>query len=97
MAPTGLAAKRMAESTGMNSETIHKACGLVPADNPSGFKAQGECRICGFVGIDEMSMVGEHLFAFAVDAVLNSPLRESFCSVILTSLLRFPVAMCFVI
>lgn len=73
MAPTGLAAKRMAESTGMNSATIHKACGLVPADNPSGFKAQGECRICGFVGIDEMSMVGEHLFAFAVDAVLNSP------------------------
>lgn len=68
-----LPAKRMAESTGMNSATIHKACGLVPADNPSGFKAQGECRICGFVGIDEMSMVGEHLFAFAVDAVLNSP------------------------
>ena len=60
MAPTGLAAKRMAESTGMNSATIHKACGLVPADNPSGFAAQGECRICGFVGIDEMSMVGEH-------------------------------------
>ena len=25
------------------------------------------------MGIDEMSMVGEHLFAFAVDAVLNSP------------------------
>lgn len=73
MAPTGLAAKRMAESTGMNSATIHKACGLVPADNPSGFAAQGECRICGFVGIDEMSMVGEHLFAFAVDAIVNSP------------------------
>lgn len=36
MAPTGLAAKRMAESTGMNSSTIHKACGLVPANNPSG-------------------------------------------------------------
>lgn len=73
MAPTGLAAKRMAESTGMNSSTIHKACGLVPANNSSGFTAQGDCTICGFIGIDEMSMVGEHLFAYAIDAVLSSP------------------------
>lgn len=73
MAPTGLAAKRMAESTGMNLSTIHKACGLVPANNPSGFTAQGDCTICGFIGIDEMSMVGEHLFAYAIDAVLSSP------------------------
>lgn len=73
MAPTGLAAKRMAESTGMNSSTIHKACGLVPANNLSGFTAQGDCTICGFIGIDEMSMVGEHLFAYAIDAVLSSP------------------------
>jgi len=73
MAPTGLAAKRMAESTGTNSSTIHKACGLVPANNPSGFTAQGDCTICGFIGIDEMSMVGEHLFAYAIDAVLSSP------------------------
>lgn len=73
MAPTGLAAKRMAESTGMNSSTIHKACGLVPANNPSGFTAQGDCTICGFIGIDEMSMVGEHLFAYVIDAVLSSP------------------------
>lgn len=73
MAPTGLAAKRMAESTGMNSSTIHKACGLVPANNPSGFTAQGDCTICGFIGIDEMSMVGEHLFTYAIDAVLSSP------------------------
>lgn len=73
MAPTGLAAKRMAESTGMNSFTIHKACGLIPANNSSGFTAQGDCTICGFIGIDEMSMVGEHLFAYAIDAVLSSP------------------------
>lgn len=73
MAPTGLAAKRMAESTGMNSSTIHKACGLIPANNSSGFTAQGDCTNCGFIGIDEMSMVGEHLFAYAIDAVLSSP------------------------
>lgn len=73
MAPTGLAAKRMAESTGINSSTIHKACGLIPANNSSGFTAQGDCTICGFIGIDEMSMVGEHLFAYAIDAVLSSP------------------------
>lgn len=73
MAPTGLAAKRMAESTGMNSSTIHKACGLIPVNNSSGFTAQGDCTICGFIGIDEMSMVGEHLFAYAIDAVLSSP------------------------
>lgn len=72
MAPTGLAAKRMSESTKMKSTTIHKACGLVPSNNSSGFTATGSCTISGFVGIDEMSMVGEHLFDFALNSIVNS-------------------------
>lgn len=74
MAPTGLAAKRMTDSTGHSASTIHSACGLVPANNASGFSSQDGCTItAGFVGIDEMSMVGEHLFSFAMDAIKNQP------------------------
>lgn len=74
MAPTGLAAKRMTDSTGKESSTIHSACGLIPANNSSGFVAQDGCMIsAGFIGIDEMSMVGEHLFSFAMDAIACRP------------------------
>lgn len=70
MAPTGLAAKRMTDSTHMAADTIHHACGLVPANNASGFSPAKDRTIqSGFVAIDEMSMVGTHLFAFAMDAI----------------------------
>lgn len=77
MAPTGLAAKRMSESTGELAATIHSACGLIPANNGSGFTAQEGCTIdAGFIGIDETSMVGEHLFDFAMGAIqLNKNTR----------------------
>lgn len=71
MAPTGLAAKRMTDSTHMAADTIHHACGLVPANSASGFSPAKDCTIRpGFIGIDEMSMVGTHLFGFAMDAIL---------------------------
>lgn len=74
MAPTGLAAKRMSDSTNMPADTIHAACGLVPANNASGFSAAVDRSIRpGFIGIDEMSMVGTHLFGFAMDAIPNHP------------------------
>lgn len=70
MAPTGLAAKRMTDSTHMAADTIHHACGLVPANSASGFSPAKDCTIRpGFIGIDEMSMVGTHLFGFAMDAI----------------------------
>lgn len=72
MAPTGLAAKRMTDSTHMAADTIHHACRLVPANNASGFSPAKDCTIRpGFIGIDEMSMVGTHLFGFAMDAIPN--------------------------
>lgn len=72
MAPTGLAAKRMTDSTHMAADTIHHACGLVPANSASGFSPAKDCMIRpGFIGIDEMSMVGTHLFGFAMDAIPN--------------------------
>lgn len=72
MAPTGLAAKRMTDSTHMAADTIHHACGLVPANSTSGFSPAKDCTIRpGFIGIDEMSMVGTHLFGFAMDAIPN--------------------------
>ena len=78
--PTGLAAKRMTDSTHMAADTIHHACGLVPANNASGFSPAKDCTIRpGFIGIDEMSMVGTHLFGFAMDAIPN---RENTLSLI---------------
>lgn len=72
MAPTGLAAKRMTDSTHMAADTIHHAYGLVPANSASGFSPAKDCTIRpGFIGIDEMSMVGTHLFGFAMDAIPN--------------------------
>ena len=72
MAPTGLAAKRMTDSTHLAADTIHHACGLVPANSASGFSPAKDCTIRpGFIGIDEMSMVGTHLFGFAMDAIPN--------------------------
>ncbi|MFR9255259.1 MAG: ATP-dependent RecD-like DNA helicase [Merdibacter sp.] len=60
MAPTGLAAKRMTDQH-MAADTIHHACGLVPANSASGFSPAKDCTIRpGFIGIDEMSMVGTH-------------------------------------
>jgi len=59
-APTGRAAKRMQESTGLPASTIHRMLGLTADDedllNESGFKLEGELLI-----IDEMSMVDTYL------------------------------------
>jgi len=59
-APTGRAAKRMQESTGLPASTIHRMLGLTADDddllNDSGFKLEGELLV-----IDEMSMVDTFL------------------------------------
>ncbi len=59
-APTGRAAKRMQETTGLPSSTIHRMLGLTADDddllNETGFELEGELLI-----IDEMSMVDTFL------------------------------------
>lgn len=75
MAPTGLAAKRMKESTKRFADTIHSSCGLVPAETDSGFAVGDEFDgiEAGFIGIDESSMIGTHLFDFAINAIKLRP------------------------
>lgn len=59
-APTGRAAKRMQESTGLPASTIHRLLGLTADDDDlmsdNGFQLEGELLI-----IDEMSMVDTYL------------------------------------
>lgn len=63
IAPTGRAAKRMAECTGYPAMTIHQAFALAPADNRVGFVAKEDVHIdADLVAIDETSMVGIHIF-----------------------------------
>ena len=75
-APTGRAAKRMAEATGMNAKTIHR---LLEADPRSGgFKRSAHNPIdCDLLVVDEASMVDVRL----LDSLLGA-LRPS-CAVLL--------------
>lgn len=77
MAPTGRASKRMAECTGLPAQTIHSACGLIPSKAAGGFTAQDDCKISeNLIAIDEMSMVGIHLFDFVMNAIENEPNKK---------------------
>lgn len=57
LAPTGQAAKRMAESTGYPASTIHNALGLVPSQKKTNLNINE-----GLVVIDESSMIDADLF-----------------------------------
>lgn len=67
-APTGRAAKHMAETTGIKSRTIHSLLGLKPGDENSNIGndvvLEGELLI-----VDEMSMVDTWLLSKLLDAV----------------------------
>lgn len=67
-APTGRAAKRMSEATGINAYTIHHCLGLTGREMPSQIKASKtfEARM---VIVDEMSMVDTLLCRALIDAV----------------------------
>jgi exodeoxyribonuclease V alpha subunit len=55
-APTGRAAKRMTEATGMEAKTIHRLLEVDPVG--SGFKRnEGNCLNCDLLVVDEASMV----------------------------------------
>ena len=70
-APTGRAAKRLSESTGLEAKTIHR---LLEADPKSGgFKRNAEEPLdCDLLVVDETSMVDVPLMAALVKAVPQS-------------------------
>lgn len=69
-APTGRAAKRMSESTGMDAETIHKMCGLKPYKTEEFNDKQNVLPITAdFVICDEFSMVSADLAAILINAM----------------------------
>ncbi len=62
-APTGRAAKRLAEVTGCEAKTIHRLLEVDPADPRHGFKRNEKNPLpCGALIVDEMSMVDSLLF-----------------------------------
>jgi len=67
VAPTGRAARRMAESTGMDATTIHSALGWVPGHGPTVDALRGDLLI-----VDETSMANLELLV-----TLRRPTRSS--------------------
>lgn len=73
IAPTGLAAKRMAEKTGREAKTIHSTFRLIPVDEieKDDFESDYNDNLIqaiddGLIVIDEFSMVGLDLAAFVL-------------------------------
>ena len=68
-APTGRAAKRMSETCGFESKTIHRLLGFSP---PNGYEYNGDNPLCGDVLIiDEASMIDVVLMNNLLKAVPN--------------------------
>jgi exodeoxyribonuclease V alpha subunit len=66
MAPTGIAAKRLAVVTGQPAMTVHRALGY----NGSAWAHNGACKLgVGAVIVDELSMVDQELFYRLLDAL----------------------------
>lgn len=72
-APTGKAAKRVAESTGLPARTIHSLLRLIPNDDGD-FTASDDPVVIdpGLLIIDETSMVDTALFAALLDRVADT-------------------------
>ena len=67
MAPTGKAARRLSESTGMPASTIHHALGITPETK---YQTNGSfASLSGLIIVDEVSMVSMMLMSQLVDAV----------------------------
>lgn len=70
MAPTGLAAKRMADVCSFPAETIHRQFKLIPCDNDAGFDDSNSVIIkAGLIVIDEFSMVGIDLASYMFHSI----------------------------
>jgi exodeoxyribonuclease V alpha subunit len=69
-APTGRAAKRMTEATGLEARTIHRLLEFDPANG--GFKRTEENQLdCNLLVLDEISMVDVPILAATLKAVRN--------------------------
>ncbi len=70
-APTGRAAKRMSEVTGMEASTIHRLLEVTwDEDDHPVFKRNAETPLsCNALILDELSMIDIHLFAHLLDAL----------------------------
>ena len=64
LAPTGKAAKRLSQQTGKEALTIHRALKLYPSGEGELYDSDGMMRFSErLIIVDEVSMVGSHLFA----------------------------------
>lgn len=70
-APTGRAAQRMSDITGLEAKTIHKLLNVVPFDNEKEMvcKDENDPINADFIIVDEMSMVGTELFSLLLPAI----------------------------
>lgn len=70
-APTGRAAKRLAEATGLEARTLHRLLEVDPSRRESGgFKRGVDAPLdCDLVVVDEASMIDIHLFAALLRAI----------------------------
>ena len=73
-APTGRAAQRMSESTGMEASTIHRLIEYQPFDNEATHKDASDPLDADIIIIDEFSMVDTKLFAMFLTAIKNGAL-----------------------
>ena len=64
VAPTGRAARRMAESTGMDASTIHSALGWIPGQGPTRDEIEADLLV-----VDETSMANLELLVTLLRAV----------------------------
>ena len=64
VAPTGRAARRIAESTGLEASTIHSALGWIPGEGPTVDELEGDMLI-----VDETSMANLELLVTLLRAV----------------------------
>lgn len=71
-APTGRAAKRLSEATGVEAKTIHRLLDLDYKDGKGFFTYNDQTRLpVDVVIVDEMSMVDEYVFNALVKAINN--------------------------
>lgn len=72
-APTGRAAKRMSEATGMNAETIHRALGLKKIDDDDIPKSDLDIEPidADLIIVDEMSMVDMFLMNYLLKGIYS--------------------------
>nr|WP_282564699.1 ATP-dependent RecD-like DNA helicase [Liquorilactobacillus sicerae] len=69
-APTGRAAKKMSETTGLPAVTIHRLLGLNGSDDQGNYQANEDLTLTGqLLIVDEMSMVDTSLFERLLAAV----------------------------